>query len=149
MLAIARATESEDGAISLDRVSEKTKISKRYLEQLAIALRHAALLRSVSGRHGGYLLTRLPKDIKIGEIVEAAIGRVNIVECVLNPDSCMRSDDCECRLVYGLINSRIAEVLNENSLADLMNREWLECQAAALDLVSISPDGPACKALPC
>ncbi len=149
MIAIARATEKEERAISLDKVSATTQISKRYLEQLAIALRHGSLLRSVSGRHGGYLLTRRPKDIKIGEIVEAAIGQVNIVECVLNPDSCMKSDDCECRLVYGLINSRITEVLNENSLADLMNREWLEEQAATLNLVSTSADGAMSKGPSC
>ena len=123
MLAISRLEEGNH-PVSLGLVAQKTQISKRYLEQLVIALKNASLLRGISGRGGGYLLSRKPSEIRIGEIIEAAIGPVNIVDCVLTPDVCLKSDFCECRMVYALMNKRITEVLNEFTLADMDDKAW-------------------------
>lgn len=106
--------------VSLASVAERTDISRGYLEQLAIALRNAQVIRSIAGRYGGYLLSRPPRDITIGEIIEASIGPVSIVGCVEDPEACVRAADCECRLVYELINARIAGVLHGFTLADLL-----------------------------
>lgn len=125
MIKIARES-SQANPISLEKVAAATDISRRYLEQLAIALKSASLLRSVSGRRGGYFLHRPADEIKIGEIVEAAIGKINVVDCVELPDTCMKAYGCECRLVYQLINKYIRDVLHKFSLADLCNRGRLE-----------------------
>ncbi len=125
MVVIARRSGTA-GPVSLEKVSKTTRISRRYLEQLALALKSASLLRSVSGRKGGYALARPAEEIKIGQIIEAAIGPVNVVECVGQPEACLKSDFCECRLVYMLINKGIKEVLHAYSLADLADKKWLE-----------------------
>ena len=67
MAAIAQRGD-KDKPISLQKISKRTQISRRYLEQLAMALKGASLLRSISGRRGGYMLSRPAKDIKVGEI---------------------------------------------------------------------------------
>jgi len=72
------------------------------------------------------MLARSPKEIRIGQIFEAAIGPVNIVECVTHPDQCLRAVFCECRAVYSLINQRINQVLNEISLADISDPEMMK-----------------------
>jgi Rrf2 family protein len=123
MLDVARHAES-DKPISLTAISERIGISRGYLEQLAIALRNARLIRGTSGRHGGYRLALPASRISIGDIVEATIGPICIVDCVADPDSCMRSPGCECLMLYTLINQRIAEVLRAYTLADLANPEW-------------------------
>jgi len=111
--------------ISLAMVAERTDLSRGYLEQLAQALKHAGLLRSVAGRHGGYRLTRSPAEITIGHIVEASIGPLRIVECIEDPEDCPRAVGCECRIVYELINKRITEVLHEYTLANLLDPSWV------------------------
>jgi Rrf2 family iron-sulfur cluster assembly transcriptional regulator len=118
MVEIARQS-NKDTAVSLSQVSKSTHISRRYLEQLAIALKNASLVRGVMGKGGGYNLTRPSRTIKIGQIIEAAIGPISIVDCVLEPDNCIKSDTCNCRWVYGTINQRILGILNELSLEDL------------------------------
>jgi Rrf2 family protein len=80
----------------------------------------------VSGRHGGYRLARPAEKISVGEIIEATIGPVCIVECLDDPESCLKTDTCECRLVYSLINQRIAEVLRSFTLADLLDPTWVD-----------------------
>jgi len=125
MIAISQLSRNGK-PISLEQVAKKTKISRRYLEQLVIGLKKASLLKGVSGRSGGYLLARSAEEIKIGQIVEAAIGPINIVHCVRDPESCMKSDGCECRLLYCLINNGITRILNEYSLANLSDKKSLE-----------------------
>ena len=125
MLDVARNGGSGD-PVSLANVAERTGISRGYLDQLAIALRSAHLVRGVSGRRGGYRLTTPPAAITLGQIVEAAIGPIYLVDCLEDPTTCLRADHCECRVVYALINRRIQEVLREYSLADLVDPSWLQ-----------------------
>ena len=124
MLDVARHGGA-DAPVSLAAVAERTGLSRGYLEQLAVALRNSRLIRGVAGRHGGYRLTQGTAEITVGQIIEAAIGPVCLVDCIEDPSGCPRSEYCECRLVYALINARIAEVLQEYTLADLLDPDWL------------------------
>lgn len=133
MLEVARRP---DGATSLREVAERTRISRRYLDQLAVSLRNANLIRGQSGHGGGYHLTRAPAQIAAGEIIEAAIGPINIVECVRHPEVCLKSELCECRIVYGLINHRILALLHGISLAEMADKDWLHC--AELELARLT-----------
>ena len=124
MLDVAR--NGDDGSpVSLASVSERTGISRGYLEQLALALRNNRLVRGVAGRHGGYRLSEIPSKITVGQIVEASIGPICLVDCLEDPLTCPRAEFCECRIVYALINERISEVLQEYTLADLLDPSWL------------------------
>lgn len=118
MMVVAR--EGRNGEpVNLRVVAEQTNVSRRYLEQVSIALKSAGLLKGISGKHGGHLLGRPAKDISLLEIVEASIGPINVVECAANPENCDRHEDCECRALYRLINRRVAAALKEFTLADL------------------------------
>ncbi len=116
---------ADDDPVSLTVVAGRTGLSRGYLEQLAAALRNARVLRAVSGRRGGYCLARPASATTIQQILEAAIGPVCVVECIDDPGACSRSDVCECRVVYALINRRIGEVLQDHTLADLLEPDWV------------------------
>jgi Rrf2 family protein len=117
MVEIARRPGTD--LVSLGDVAENTNLSKRYLDQLAIALKANSLMRSMRGRGGGYQLARPAEDISVGDIIEAAIGPINVVECVKYPENCLKSDYCECRWVYDRINNEIVKLLRGLSLAEL------------------------------
>jgi Rrf2 family protein len=139
MLDVARHG-GENTPVSLSSVAERTGISHGYLEQVALALRSARLVRGVAGRHGGYKLAVPARDISIRMIIEATIGPICVVDCIDEPAACLRSEFCECRVVYALINQRIGEVLDEFSLADLADSKWLHETASAFtsDLIGIT-----------
>ena len=105
--------------VNLTEIAKTTSVSKRYLEQLVIPLKNASLVRGVSGKEGGYLLARSADEIRVGDIVEALIGPINIVDCVADPDHCMKTEWCECRPLYLLLNRRIRDAFNSFTLADL------------------------------
>ena len=124
MMGIGRLSSHRKKPVSLGDVSTHSGISRRYLDQLVVSLKNADLLRGRSGRGGGYTLSRPAAEIKVGEIIEAAIGPITISECVNKPDVCMQSDLCQCRLLWSLINHRVKEVLDEYSLADMLDHKW-------------------------
>ena len=132
MMAIARHADDED-VVSLTEVAKEANVSRRYLEQLVIGLKNSSLIRGKSGKGGGYALAQPADQIKIRQIIESAIGPINIVECVRQPEVCLKADDCECRLLYYLINNRITSVLDSLVLADLVNGDHLKEMVAALD----------------
>lgn len=106
--------------VPLRDVAERQGLSKLYLSQLATALRNASLLRSVWGNRGGYVLARPANEIKLREIIEAADGPVNIIECVVDDRACERARTCEAIHVWRDINQAIVEVLDRYTLGDLI-----------------------------
>jgi Rrf2 family protein len=125
MVIFARHHEGGENLVSLNEVASEGNVSRRYLEQLVIGLKNGALIRGKSGKGGGYSLAQPADQIKIRQIIESAIGPINIVECVLQPELCLKSEFCECRTLYGLINKKITSVLDEIVLADLVEGDRL------------------------
>jgi len=123
MMAITKLS-FEGKPVGLGDVAKQCGVSRGYLEQLVPALKNAKLVRSQSGRSGGYALARNPDEIKVGSIIEAAIGPVSVTECATEPETCLHSEFCNCRGLWALINHRITQVLNEYSLADILDKNW-------------------------
>ena len=141
MLDIAR-NGGENAPVSLTSVAKRTDISKGYLEQVALSLRSASLLRGVYGRRGGYQLTAPVTEITIGRIFEALIGPTCFVDCIDDPASCPRSEYCECRVIYRLMNERVLEVLQGNTLANLLDPDWVSAHGGGLVPTGAGSDGP-------
>ncbi len=126
--------------VQLSKISEVTGLSRKFLEQLAISLKSHALLRGVSGRNGGYVLAKPPEKITIGDVLVSAIGPIDLTICAEDPTVCMSSEFCECRLVWALLRDRINAVLNEYTIADLLNREWMDSLKQTLRGVDLELD---------
>jgi len=129
-------------------VAQRTGISRRYLEQLIGALRNATLVESVRGRNGGYFLARPPETIKVGQIIEAVNGPIQIVDCITRPELCLIADNCECRLIYQNINAQIIKALNDYSLADLASGLWFEKVGPGLSVAVEGEDAQPEVAVP-
>ena len=52
---------------------------------------------------------------------------------MLNPDICLKSEFCDCRMLYSLINKRITSALDGLVLADLLDGDRLMEMVAVLD----------------
>ena len=132
-----------DTPVSLATVAHRTDLSRGYLEQLATALRRAKLLRGVAGRKGGYRLARPADKIKVGELIEASIGPICLVDCVLEPKICARAPRCETRALYCLVNDKITEALSGLTLADLLDPAWVALHGgSSVEAAAAIPTGP-------
>jgi len=107
--------------IALVRVAEREGISEGYLEQLVTFLRKGGLVRSVRGAQGGYLLTREPARITVGEVIRCLEGALGPTGCVSeeDPELCVRADTCATRKMWERIRDSIAHVMDSTTLEDL------------------------------
>ncbi len=108
--------------IALHDIAERQGLPKMYLSQLAAPLKSAGLIKSIWGNRGGYVLNRAPAEISLLDIMEAVEGPVALLDCVLDPGLCIRSDYCECIGVWRTINESITATLEHYSLADLIRK---------------------------
>jgi Rrf2 family protein len=123
MVELARLLQSED-LIQLKRIAKITGLSNNYLGQLAILLRDNGLIIGVSGKRGGYRLARPPEEISLREIIRAVQGPIFATDCVLHPDLCLNAEFCEARTVWALLSHKMQEVLDEYTLADIIDPDW-------------------------
>lgn len=109
--------------VLLKDISNSQEISLKYLAQLIMPLKIAGLIRASRGAHGGYFLSKHPKDIKLSEIIAAVEGPLNLVECVDNPAICNRSNFCATREIWTEISNKFFETLDSYTLQQIMERQ--------------------------
>jgi Rrf2 family cysteine metabolism transcriptional repressor len=137
------AKHGGDEPVPLKDVADRQGLSKLYLSQLATALRNASLLRSVWGNRGGYVLARPPSQINLLDIMEAADGPVNVIDCVIEPDTCDRADYCECIGVWRDINNAIVQILEKYTLEDLIRHGLRVPAAGGACMVAVTRGEPS------
>jgi len=118
MYEIARAYEK--GPVNIKTISERQDVSVHYLEQILNILRRAGLIKSIKGPGGGYVLTKAPQEISIGEILEQLEGPIAITSCLDPREGCLRVDQCVAHLLWKGLRFQIEEFLRKVTLADLV-----------------------------
>ena len=111
------------GPILVKDISRREEISERYLEQILTPLKIAGLVRVIRGARGGFILARLPSEIRLIEIIQIMEGSTAPVDCVDDAQICSRSDLCITREVWSEIKEAIDTVLESITLQDLLERQ--------------------------
>jgi Rrf2 family protein len=128
------AGRSEYGPVALKTIAREEHIPPRYLEQLMNRMRRSGILRSSRGPGGGYVLTKPPSDITLGEIISAIEGRVAVAGCV-KPDrrkNCRLEDTCASRLFWASLSGMIQAVMDSVTLQELASGDWRKKNMSAL-----------------
>ena len=118
MLQIAENYGGEPVPISA--ISTSQEISGKYLEQVVGTLRKSGLITSRKGVRGGYTLSSPPEAINLWDIISALDPHTTLVECVEDPESCERSEDCLTRSIWSLLSQRMQAFWTGFNLADLL-----------------------------
>jgi len=56
--------------LQISAIAKRQKIPMKYLVHILIALKELGYVESTRGKSGGYILTKPPKEIKLGAIVK-------------------------------------------------------------------------------
>ena len=115
------AKQNSDNYIPLKEIAERQGISKKYLEIIVKELVNAKLLKGVSGKGGGYKLSRKPEDYSVGEILEVTEGTLAIVACLSkDAEQCPRAEMCETLPMWEEYNQMIHDYFYSKKLSDLL-----------------------------
>ncbi len=109
------------GPQSIKLIAERQGIPEAYLEQLIAILRREGLVISNRGAQGGYRLVRPPAEITVGEVLRALEGGLNLVDCLLEEDSCGKSCACPSRIVWMKIRDGLNNIVDGISLQDMID----------------------------
>ncbi|MFC1765640.1 RrF2 family transcriptional regulator [Planctomycetota bacterium] len=120
--AIKLAKHYTKGPLQLRIIAERQKISVKYLEQLMAVMRSAALVRSVRGAKGGYVLAKPPEDIRLSVVFHCLQDSVPTSKRVENSDICERASDCVVREVWQEVEEAVGKVLDHITLGDMVQR---------------------------
>ena len=121
-LLLDMAQHYNQGPIRLGVIARRQNIPVKYLEQIIIPLKRAALVKSVRGARGGHMLARAPSEITVAEIVVLLEGGISLTECIQNPRVCERSAACVTRLLWKEVSEAIHDRLHRVTLHDLAAR---------------------------
>ena len=118
------ALYSDNGTVSISEISDRTKISVNYLEQLIPRLKKAQLVTSIRGAQGGYRLAKDAKLISVGEILRALEGDLALVNCVSedNDNSCESAGLCVTKYVWQKVNASITNTVDNMMLSELVEQ---------------------------
>jgi Rrf2 family protein len=114
--------------VALAAVAEAELLPLSYLEHLVAKLRHAGLVTSVRGAHGGYRLARPPGEIEMLAVVEALEGPIAPMECfhsdregrVLCSHEADAGHSCATKLLWTRVQGGVTKALTSTTLADLV-----------------------------
>lgn len=109
--------------VSLREIARAQRLSPKYLEQLAIALKRAGLVEAERGSGGGYKLARPGEQVTVREIVEAVDSPLHLLECLRSSDACDRAGACAAQRLWSRVGQAVAEVLSETTVADLRDEQ--------------------------
>lgn len=120
------ACQGGQGHVSLNSIAQRQNLSPKYLEQEFATLRRAGILKSVKGAQGGYMLARLPRDIRVDEVIRVLEGDLAIVDR-LEADDASPVRSLLHHAVYEPVGQAIELAMHSMSLEDLV-RHYEEAQ---------------------
>ena len=116
------AQQDSEAYIPLKDIAERQDISKKYLEIIVKELVHGGLVAGVSGKGGGYKLTRKPEEYSIGEIIELMEGSLAPVACLADgATDCPREKICKTLPMWTEFYMLERDFFYGKKLSDLVN----------------------------
>src|SRR3954453_24171213 len=71
-----------DPPVALAALAERNHLPTKFLEEIMATLKHAGIVRTTLGAHGGYALAADPTAISIGRVIRRLDGALAPVGCV-------------------------------------------------------------------
>ena len=102
-------------------IAERQNIPEAYLEQLIGQLRRSGLVKSVRGAQGGYLLSRSPAEITVGEVLRTLEGELAVVDCLTEEDVCHKACSCPTRVVWKKLRDGLNQIVDGITLQDMLD----------------------------
>ncbi len=106
----------ESKPVSATEIAEIQAIPEKYLVHILLQLKHAGLVRSVRGAHGGYLLAKPPEKISLADVVQAIDGPS------LDPLPVKDEAVPELKAVWRQAGAEIDALLAETSIRDIVEK---------------------------
>jgi Rrf2 family protein len=109
------AAHAGGGPVKASSIAAAQDVPVKFLETILQALRHAGLVASTRGQHGGHTLARAPETISVADVIRAVDGPIAAVAGLAPEDL----PEGARRATWIAVRAALRDVLEHVTLADL------------------------------
>jgi Rrf2 family protein len=106
--------------VSAQTLADEQGLPRKFLEAILADLRRADLVRGQRGVDGGYVLTRPPTEIAVGQVLRAVDGPLAGVRGVRPEDAMYDGTAAHLQQLWVAVRAAVRNVLDEVTLADVV-----------------------------
>lgn len=114
------------GPVPLATLADRNRLPGKFLEQILASLKHAGIVRTTLGAHGGYSMAVDPSSVSVGRVIRLLDGALAPIGCVslryYEPCTCAEEATCQLRDLMIDVRDAMLAVLDNETLADLAAR---------------------------
>jgi Rrf2 family transcriptional regulator, iron-sulfur cluster assembly transcription factor len=118
MAELARSPRQPHSSFALHR---ELRIPQKYLQRLLTTLSKRALIRSVLGRTGGFVLARPARRIALADVIEAVEGFARQPQCLFGFAECRLDQPCAMHARWARHQRAVVRTLTKFTLADVVS----------------------------
>ena len=111
-----------DRLATIAEIAAAHEISENHLMKVVHQLGRSGYIETVRGKGGGMRLAKAPNEIVLGEVIRQTEGDFAMVECFSENSSCRLLPACRLKGILGEALSAMFLVLDDYTLADLLER---------------------------
>ncbi len=104
-------------------ISEKQKISFKYLDQIIASLKASGLIVNSEGRMSGYILSKDPGEISVYDIYKAFERELLIADCLIEEGNGRHDYYCAAREFWQELNELMVKYFQSTKLKDLAKNQ--------------------------
>jgi Rrf2 family cysteine metabolism transcriptional repressor len=116
------SSQSPNEPIKIAEIARRQRIPQKFLELILASLKQGGFVESRRGAEGGYLLSKRPESITVGDVLRFVDGRQE------ERSRQRRQSDSAMADLWIRVDAAIDAVLDSTSFAQLV-REWSEKHA--------------------
>ncbi|MDP2984321.1 MAG: Rrf2 family transcriptional regulator [Candidatus Latescibacter sp.] len=95
----------------------------KFLEQVLLDLKKGGFVESRRGNIGGYLLSRAPSKITIGEVLEFIDGPIEPISCVKQGyTNCKDLNTCVFRKIWNDVSRATSQIIDTITFDELISQ---------------------------
>lgn len=108
-------------AVPLSEICRSFDISQNHIAKVANKLLQLQLVTAKRGKTGGYLLSKPPEEIGIGEVIKETEPDMDLLEC-FNPaiNTCKIAGACRLQFILNEAQAAFLAVLDHYTVKDLL-----------------------------
>lgn len=109
--------------VTINDLARRADIPTKFLEQILLDLKRGGFVESRRGKIGGYLLSKPPSGIKLGDVIRFIDGPIEPIACVeKNYKGCQDLNNCVFRSIWQRLTNETSKIINDITFEDLVKR---------------------------
>lgn len=121
--------------VTIHEMARRIDAPVKFLEQVLLALKNGGFIESRRGKIGGYLLSKSPTRITVGDVVRFIDGPIEPISCVKKGyTDCVDVYKCVFRNIWQNVFRATSDIIDNVTFEDLVSRSNSTQAAAAYSI---------------